>query len=228
MAKSQLNLEARKMRAKGISVRTIAQQLHVSRSTASLWVRDIILSIEQLETLRKCSLKGSERGRLLGAMKQKQDRLKRIDDGIQKGKNAFPIISKRELFIAGIALYWAEGTKKKRELTFCNSDPKLVQFMLTWLYQCFDIPIQRLRCYVGINEIHRSREEDVKTYWSDVTHIPLNQFSKTSFKKVQNKKVYENFYQHFGTFTVKVKQPAQLYYEVLGLIDGLSTAKTPA
>ncbi len=113
------------------------------------------------------------------------------------------------------------GTKKKQEVAFCNSDPKLVQFMLKWLYKCFNISIDRLYCYVGINEIHRNREQVVKNYWVKSTKIPLSQFKKTSFKKVINKKIYANFSSHYGTLTVKVKQPAQFYYDIIGLIEGL-------
>ncbi len=226
MAKSLERIRARELRKQGVSVREIAKILHVSKSSASLWVRDIILSLEQLEKLRQQNIKGGEKGRILGALKQKNDRLQRIKEGVEKGKRKFPNLTNRELFIAGIALYWAEGTKKQRGVVFCNSDPKLVKFMIYWLKRCFNIARDRLRCYVGINEIHQNREDIVKKYWSEMSSIPLSQFTKTSFKKVTNKKIYENFNNHYGTLTVKVAQPAQLYYDVLGLIEGLYSSIT--
>ena len=221
MAKSESRIQARKLRAQGLSVRTIANTIGIPKSTVSLWVRDIILSIEQLEKIRQQNIVGGERGRILGALKQKNDRLQRIADGINNGKTTFKKLNKRELLIAGVALYWAEGTKKKREVAFCNSDPKLVQFMIAWLKICFSVPIERLYCYIGINEIHRKRERVVKKYWSNTSGIPLSQFNKTSFKKVLNKKIYENYDSHYGTLSVKVKKPARLYYNILGLIEGL-------
>lgn len=221
MAKSKERLKARELRGKGISVRDISKIVCVSKSTVSLWVRDIILSVEQLENLRQQHILGGAKGRLLGALKQKNDRLKRIQNGIEKGVTTLPTLTDKELLIAGVSLYWAEGTKKKREVVFCNSDPKLVKFMISWLQKCFNLSIDRLSCYVGINEIHIEREQGVKKYWSDLTQIPLSQFTKTSFKRVVNKKVYANFDDHFGTLTVKVKQPAQLYYDIMGLIEGL-------
>ncbi len=228
MAKSLQKIHARELRAQGVSVRDIAVKLKVAKSTASLWVRDIILSLEQLEKLRHQKIIGGEKGRFLGARKQKQDRLLRIQRGIDKGKMMFPTLSNHELLIAGVALYWAEGTKKQREVVFCNSDPKLVLFMIRWLQICFDIPISRFRCSVGINEIHKERENIVKRYWTDITGIPLSQFTKTSFKKVKNKKVYANFDQHYGTLAVDVSKPAELHYQILGLIEGLYQAKTMA
>ncbi len=223
MAKSQQRFAARTLRKTGLSMREIAHKLHVAKSSVSLWVQDIILTPEQLVKLKLQNIQGGANGRLLGSLKHKQKRQKRIKKGISYGQKIFSGgLTKKELLVAGIALYWAEGTKKKRELAFCNSDPKLVQFMITWLKTCFKIPKNRLVCYVGINEIHREREKLVKEYWSQVTGISLSVFRKTSFKKVRNKKLYDNFETHYGTLTVKVTKPSQLYYDLMGLIEGLA------
>lgn len=225
MAKSQERLQARELRRIGISVKSIAKRLHVAKSTASLWVRDIILSVEQLEQLRQQSIKGGERGRLLGTLKQKNDRLQRIKIGEEKGKVLVGDLNNRELLLIGAALYWAEGTKKKREIAFCNSDPYLILVMIQWLQACFTVTKDRFYCSVGINEIHKQRESVVKEYWSKITGIPLSQFRKTSFKKVKNNKIYDNFNTHYGTLTVKIVKPGQTFYDILGIISGLSKAK---
>jgi transcriptional regulator with XRE-family HTH domain len=227
MAKSKERLIARSLRKQGLSLKTIAKCTGVSKSSVSLWVRDIILSIEQLETLRKQNIQGSERGRLIGALKQKNERMKRIKNGEQEGKALFSTLAKKELLIAGCALYWAEGTKKQRKVSFCNSDPKLIEFMITWLKLCFAVSAEEFSCYIGINEIHKKRENIVKQYWSDITGISLTQFTKTSFKQIRNKKIYDNFNEHFGTLTVTVRRPAQLYYRIMGMIEGMRQSKKP-
>jgi len=224
MAKSLLRLEARKLRNRGISVKKIAQHLGISKSTASLWVRDIILSVEQLEELRKSKLAGAELGRLRNALLQKERRLKLIKDSRLEGIKLFSGFTDKEFLIAGLALYWGEGAKKRRIVEFCNSDPKMIKFLLLWLQKCYLIDIDEIKCYVGINEIHRKRERVVKKYWSEITGIPLDQFTKTSFKKVKNKKVYDNFNDHYGTLSVKVRNPARFYYKIIGSIDGLYEA----
>lgn len=224
MAKSELQIKAREMRSRGVSVRTIARELGVSKSTASLWVRDIILSVEQLQSLRKAWIKGTELGRLKGALMQKNRRLDLIEktknEGIKKLKN----LSDNDFFAAGIALYWAEGSKKKREFFICNSDPEMILFMIKWMKKFFGIQTSRLKAIVGINDIHRDRDSIVKKYWSEKTGIPLSQFRKTSFKKVRNNKIYENFENHFGTLGVYVLKGSEFYYKMLGLITGLSEA----
>ena len=221
MAKSLLKIQARGMRSLGKSVSQIAIELGVSKSTTSLWVRDIILSVEQMESLKQSSLIGAELGRLKSALLQKERRLRLIDDSKRFGKEALSTLTEREFLVAGLALYWGEGYKKGREFSFCNSDPEMVKFLIRWLHNCFQIAIEDIKCSVGINEIHKEREELVRKYWSETLGIPLSQFTKTSFKKVTNKKIYLNFNEHFGTIRIRIKNSGAICYKVLGLIEGL-------
>lgn len=228
MAKSYLRLKARELRSKGVSVKSIARELGIAKSTASLWVRDVILSIEQLEKLLDHAVKGAELGRFRSALKQKRERIDRFKNGEKQGVREVGSLSEREFFMTGLALYWAEGNKRQKKVEFCNSDPKLVQFMIAWLSKCFGLKMEDFRCYVGINIIHKQRESKVKEYWSNLTKLPLSAFTKTSFKKSKNKKVYENFYDHYGTLAVRVTKPARILYRLLGLIKALKSQNSPA
>lgn len=221
MAKFELRIKAREMRSKGASVKKIAASLGVSKGTASIWVRDIILTIEQLEALKKSSLAGSERGRLKNALIQKKKWQANLEEFIKIGKKSLSNITDREFLISGLALYWAEGCKKTRRVEFCNSDPKMIQFLLLWFRKCFQVEDVDIRCCVGINQAHRHREGLVKQYWSDITGIPLSQFHKTSFKKVISKKVYENFDKHYGTLAIRINRPSRFYSKIIGYIEGL-------
>ncbi len=224
MAKFLLKLKARKLRKRGLSVLKIAEYLGVSKSSVSVWTRDIILSVEQAEKLKKSMLKGAELGRFKGSLVQKQRRLKRIEEAKREGIKKLANLQEREFLVAGLALYWGEGSRKSQEVEFCNSDPRMIQFLLLWLQKCLNVPISDIRCKVGINEIHRKREQTVKDYWSNITGISLSQFRKTNFKRVKNKKVYENFNEHFGTLSISVAKPSRFYFKILGLIDGLNEA----
>ncbi len=222
MAKSLLRLKARKLRKRGVSVKKIASLLGVAKSTASLWVRDIILTIEQLEDLHEISLKGAELGRLRGALAQKRKRLLMIDYYKEEGSGVIARLTNRDLLIAGVALYWGEGSRKKRSVEFCNSDPEMVKFLLAWFTKCFNVSKDRFICRVDINQIHAVRDQVVREYWSKLADIPLSQFKRTSLKKVNNKKIYDNFNEHYGTFRVIVSRPGMLYYKIMGLIYGLA------
>lgn len=221
MSKDLLRLQAIKMRKGGNSVKQIAQMLGIAKSSASLWVRDVILTVEQLEKLRKREISGREKGRLIGALRQKQARLERMREACEVGILEFSNLTERELFITGLAIYAGEGNKKTRAVRVCNSDPNIISFMVFWLKKFFRLTNDRLRCFVGINEIHREREDVVKKYWSNITGLPLSVFQKTSFKKSINKKIYENFADHYGTLDIRVLQSAPIYYKIMGQIHGL-------
>lgn len=224
MAKYKERIAARKLRRRGESVKDIAKNLSISKSSVSLWVRDIILSPDQLEKIHQKIITGSARGRLIGSLVQKNKRIKKLHNAETKGKKIISTLTKREAFLAGLALYWGEGCRKTNKVSFCNSDPKLIKFMIKWLNQSFKIPLERLYCRVGINEIHKNRDQEVKEYWSLITSIPLSQFNKTSLKKVKNKKIYSNFKHHYGSLDITVRKPAELYFDIIGLINGLATA----
>ena len=222
MAKSILRLKARGMRKAGKSVREIARQLNVSKSSVSLWVRDIILTVEQLEKLQNRLIKGRELGSLMGSLSQKRRRMDVEKEEVILGIKKLGNLSSKEFFIAGIALYWAEGSKTKRNVRVCNSNPEMIQFMIKWFKRYLGILPEDIKAIVGINIIHRDRERLVKDYWSNVTGIPLSQFRKTSFKKSKVKKVYENFDSHYGTLTIEILKSARFYYRIMGLIKAFA------
>lgn len=221
MAKSLLRLEARQLRREGVSLREIAQKISISKSTVSVWIRDIVLTREQIEKLRQSELRGAEIGRQKSAEIRRKIRKNTLNQHYISGAQMLPTITRRDLLMIGLALYWGEGSKKNGQLQFCNSDPKVIQFLLLWLQKCFDIPKEHFTCWVGINEIHIKREDIVKRYWSEITKIPLNQFRNTSYKRVENKKIYENFEEHYGTLFIRVVKPFIIYHQILGMIEAL-------
>lgn len=223
MAKSKVRLKAIALRQQGESIKVIAKKLNVSKSTASLWTRHIILSVEQYEELNHRKIKGGELGRLKSALIQKERRIKKYSDTYNEIVSDLKSLSKREKLLIGTALYWAEGTKRGQRVDFCNSDPNLIKFMVSWFKEHFDIKNNEFRIQLGINEDHFHREEEVKNYWSKITGIPLLQFTKTSFKHAKLKKVYENFNEYFGTPKIYVSRPSRIHSRIIGLIQYLKT-----
>lgn len=222
MAKSKERNKAIILRKGGKSIKDIAKKIKVSKSTVSLWCRDIELTPVQVKKLHEKMVKGSYRGRMKGARGQYEKRLERIRtsevDGIKKiGK-----MSERDLLIAMGALYWGEGSKKKRELRLNNTDPEMIKFVIKIFRKIWKVPKDQFSLSVMINKIHRKREEELKGYWSNITKIPENQFTKTIFIKSKNKKNYANYPRYYGTLTIKIKKSCHIYYQIMGLIKGLT------
>lgn len=221
MAKSLLHNRALTLRRSGKSLGQIAQELNISKDTASRWTKDIILTIDQQEKLEQRSIIGRERGRIINALNRKAARVNQQENAKKTGLIVLKKITRKELLVAGLALYAGEGVKAKREVRFCNTDPKIVNFMINWLINCFGVTLKDFHCSVGINESHREREETVKKYWSDITKIPLSSFGKTSFKKVASQKIYENFEVHYGTLDVRLLRSTAIHDRIMGLIYAL-------
>lgn len=222
MAKSLERIRARELRLDGYSMKSIAQTVGVTTSTVSLWCRDIPLTELQMRKLIERSRLGSLRGRLKGAKVQQERRLALIEKYKEEGITKFSGVSEKEFFIAGVALYWAEGYRKGRKISFVNSDPSMMRFMISWFCRFFEVSLSEFRFRVDINEIHLEREEIVKNYWIETLGIPLSQFQKTSFKKIANKKVYINFNEHYGTLRFEILKPVRILYPLIGFIEGLS------
>ena len=73
-------------------------------------------------------------------------------------------------------------------------------------------------------EIHKERLSVVQEYWSNLTNIPITQFSKPSLKHSKIRKIYLNNDNYFGSLQIKVRKGTNLNYEILGFIDGLGSA----
>lgn len=92
----------------------------------------------------------------------------------------------KQLKIAGLMLYWAEGGKPNQEnksltVDFTNSNPLMIQLFLKFLREICEINESRLRvllyCYVDQNI------ESLKRYWNNITGIPIKQFTKPYVRK---------------------------------------------
>ena len=225
MAKSKEKNKALKLRQRGKSIKEIARELKIAKSTVSLWCRDIELTSEQIQKLHEKMVKGSYKGRIKGARIQYNRRLKKIKELEKKGIKQIGRLSNRDLLIAGIALYWGEGAKKNRNVSFSNSDPNIIKFIINFFRKIWKIDKNRFTAYIGINKIHKNRIEEVESYWSRITKIPREQFTKTTLIKAKNKKNYKNFPIHYGTITIKIRKSAGLYYQILGLIKGLAKTR---
>jgi transcriptional regulator with XRE-family HTH domain len=221
MAKSLLKIESRKFRKSGLGIKTIAHKLNVSSSTVSLWCRDIKLSPEQIAVLEMNQKDPFYGRRLAYSLKQQNVRLEKekiIKAGALK---EIGFLSQRDLLIAGVSLYWAEGFKKDNMVGFANTDPEMIRFILKCLIDCFRIRIENIRLRVGINESHKNRTNIIEKHWSGLLDIPLSQFSKPFYQKVKWEKVYEHPENYFGTLRVRVLKSTDLLRRIKGMIEGI-------
>jgi hypothetical protein len=128
-------------------------------------------------------------------------------------------MSDRELFLVGVAIYWAEGTKSKpwrtqSRLAFINSDPSMVLTFLRWLEL---LGKGRHRCIFRI-QIHESADVDAaEAYWAGVVGIGVADLKRTTLKRHNPKTVRYNIGEDYhGCLTIDVRRSAALYELVEG------------
>ena len=224
MAKSKEKIEARKLRRGGCSIKDIAKRLGVAKSSVSIWCSDIELSNVQIKKLHDQMVKGGYAGRLKGASVQKNNKQEKIKNYLEKGKEKFKFLEKRELLVAGLGLYWGEGGKNDSRVRLYNSNPDVVKFAMRWFRKALDVSDERFAMYVTINYIHKERLDEVNKYWSNVTGVSIEQFRKPVLIRVKSKKIYENHFQYHGTLCIRIARSSELFYKIMGLIKALGEA----
>lgn len=221
MAKSILKLQAQKLRSKGKSLNEIARILKISKSTASLWCKNVILTSEQTETLKNQARDPHYGNRLLNIQKQRTKRLSRINECYLEGISRIGTITDRELFVAGAALYWAEGFKKDNQVGFANTDPNMINFFLKWLFRCFGYSTEDITIRIAANISHKDRITDIEQFWVKTTGIPTQNFKKPFFQNVAWKKHYTHPENYYGVARIRVRKSTDFLRTIHGFIEGM-------
>ncbi|MFE4049140.1 helix-turn-helix domain-containing protein [Streptomyces sp. YIM B13518] len=217
-AKDDLRAKARELRLQGWTYDRIQAELGCSRSSVSLWVRD----------LPKPERKRTPEEAAAIARRGWEAKLRIRDEERQRtkeaAKQAVGNLSARELFLVGVGLYWAEGSKDKpydrrENVTFVNSDPDMIKFFLAWL-DLLGVERERLRFTVMIHE--NADVAGAERYWAELVHADRNAFNKTTLKRHNPKTVRKNVGDSYrGCLVIKVLKGADLYRRIEGSWYGI-------
>ncbi len=164
MNKIELKARAMKLRFSGKSYKEIKEALGTPKSTLSYWFRDLSISTELRESLQEKKHKGAA----LGALVRHQNRIIRTRKIVETSKSEVGEINLDKLFLIGIALYWAEGSKQKahnvsERVIFSCSDSKMIRIFLLWLDKICHIKQERLIFELYIHE--SAAIEKAQEYW---------------------------------------------------------------
>lgn len=168
------------LRREGCSYKEILERIDVSKSSLSLWLRDLPLTEREIKFLKKRRIDGMARGRVRAATTLHERRIVREKLLFIKAKNDFVKFSSSPLFRVGIALYWAEGSKRDSGFAFVNSDPAMIRYMCQWIDLFLGIPRASLKARLFIHRPYA--HEGLESFWSDYTGIPASRFNKTIYK----------------------------------------------
>ena len=223
-AKDDSHARARELREQGLDYEEIAGALGVSKSSVSLWVRDMPrpdrLSYEE------CRKRSAEGARLYWEAERPAREAQR--EAVRAGAaGQIGTLSKREVLIAGAIAYWCEGAKSKphkfcERVVFINSDPGLIKFFLRFLREA-GVESGQLRFRVHIHET--ADVAAAEQFWRDVTAADPVQFQRTTLKTHNPRTIRKNVgADYHGCLIVRVRQSADLYRRIEGWVRATVTS----
>ena len=176
MALREKKAEAVRMRKAGATYTEIKERLKVSKSSLSLWLRDMPLPKSRMDEVRAKNPRRIERFR--ETMQHKRGvRISGVRERVKKDIGEF---SQRDMFIAGLFLYWGEGAKTEYTSTaLSNTDPAMIRFFIQWL-DILGVSKDKLKVYVHLYS-DMNIEQELR-YWGNITGISSNQFRKPYIK----------------------------------------------
>ncbi len=222
--------QAIKLRLQGKSYLEINRLIHISKSTLSVWLKDL-----QIPDTAKTAINNRGRKAAIAALIKRnklqthlaQQRALNIQDTAAKNIKQ---LTKQELLIAGIALYWAEGYKRliirggiektHHPVSLSNSDPQLIQLFLRFLREICLVPENKISANVRIFE-HQNAGQLLQ-FWHKTTKIPLEKFHKFYYgisKSSLGKRPYNIL--PYGTIQIVIGD-TNLYHTIMGWIKGLA------
>lgn len=170
-----------RLRISGKSIAEIASKLQLSKSTVSIWLRDIELSNKAKRLIQKRSETGRKKGAQLNHARLVSNLLHAKNEAQQKLEETALKVTHLQLLCA--LAYWCEGEKTRNDsyLVFTNSDPQLVATFLYLLRNSFPITNEKFRICLHLHHYHN--EKDKIKFWSRITKISESQFIKVFSKK---------------------------------------------
>jgi hypothetical protein len=222
-AKDDLRAKARELRQQGLAYQEIAAGLGVSKSSVSLWVRDLPrperLSYEECAKRQAAAVEAY----------WSQERQRREEARVATSEAAARQIgqlSAREVLIAGAVAYWCEGAKNKPyrrcdRIDFINSDPAMIRFFLHFLATA-GVSEDRLVFRIHIHET--ADLAAAQRFWHETVGIEGATFNRPLIKRHRPLTARKNTGQDYhGCLRVQVRRSVDVYRMIEGWASAVMT-----
>lgn len=218
-----LKERAIELRKQGLTYSEILERIKVAKSTLSSWLHSVGLAkhIQQRITEKK------RLAALRGALARKNTRIALTQRIFREARSDVSNITDRELWLMGIMLYWAEGSKEKDHnpgsgVQFSNSDPGMIRLFLIWLLGVCKVQKNQIVFEIYIHENSKNDVSKARYYWAQATGFPVQSFNRVYFKRNKirtNRKNTGNLY--FGLLRVRVRASSTLNRKIAGWVHAI-------
>jgi hypothetical protein len=162
------------LRRHGLTYTEIRELIPVPKATLSNWCSSVSLTPEQIQAIR------DRVPSQLGVPKDSQWRRRLEIERIRSEASAYAVAHLDDpLFVAGVVLYWAEGSKSRNDVILANTDARTLRLFVTWARRYLD----RNAEFVLSLHLHEGNDEEAaQSYWRAATRLSDVQFTKTYTK----------------------------------------------
>ncbi|MBY0110649.1 hypothetical protein K2Y00_01440 [Patescibacteria group bacterium] len=149
------------LRMNGKSIPEISRETGIAKTTVQRHIKSVVVPEKFREALKQKQ----------GGSKQRAAALR--EHITNEARALVGAISKRDLLLLLVALYWGEGTK--RDFSIINSDPALIQ---TFICSLRAIGISKERLSISIRTHTDVAVTPAKVYWARTIGMPLKSIKR--------------------------------------------------
>lgn len=208
------------LRKKGMSYSLISDQLSVSKSTLSNWLKDLPYTPNEQVLFR------IRHGQGTYGLRRRQMRMDEICELKTQGISEVGKVSKRDLWMIGLGLWIGEGSKTMEQIRLVNSDPRVVRLFISWLREICELEDKNIT--IAMHLYPDSDELLSMKYWMNITKLPKKQFRKTQIDRRLDKERSKIGKTPHGTLHITVAsnhnpdKGVRLYRRMMGWISGVT------
>ena len=180
--------KAMKLRISGYSLAEISKKIGISKSTASLWTKDVMIDASGLSRMEQ----KAKTSRLKGHTILHEKKLKRLEIASKEANDLIKLMTiDNDVELTALAMmYWCEGIKRDNGVAFTNSNPELVVAFVNLLKKIFNIDMNRIRMCLHVHDYHNVGE--LSKFWLSKIKIPKENLS--IYRKKSNHKYINEGY----------------------------------
>ncbi len=220
--RKELKERAVELRKQGLTYTEIAAVIPMSKATLSDWLHNVPLPLSYYEKVERLRTSAREKG----AKARKDERKERTASIIARAKNEVEALKNNPLWLVGLSLYWAEGSKEKQwgrgvPVTFTNMDVDTVCIFRAWCKKFLETQEEDFSYSVYIHDTQRANTETYIAWWAsalDISTENIDAYYKHSKINHTRKNDSEGYR---GVFRLTVKRSVDSNRRISGWISGM-------
>lgn len=168
------------LRKRGFTLEEIAKYCEISKSTASIWLKNKTFSKQVTkQNIKRAGVENAKRLRLV-AKARGGERKKRYADAASSAKVEFANYHSNPAFMAGITAYAAAGDlNDERVIRLSHVSPELHRLFIKFVVKFLGVDKSNVHLWLQLYGV--SSEERAMKTWSKITSLPYSQFYKNQF-----------------------------------------------